>query len=287
VPLPASYRDFVQVFGPGEIAGYFIVFAPGYPNRRSGSLTHFIDVNRGKEIHEALIEVYDDEEFINRMLPFGSTIGGDLIVWDPDDVRDKRKQEYGVYILPDDQTKIVYLASSFQEFVEKVCLGDGFCVIAGPDWTADQEFSPFGYSEPPKRKEVAAADQSTGPETTEAAENRFKQLLTEIAADIMTTIRESDCARTWQDAIFDARFAPEADSHSTHLDVRLRDNTLERKLAASWHVSDLLEEVWRVRAKMVTKNWYGIRVTITPDGEYATDFNFDANCIDEDVLENE
>ncbi len=40
-PLPASYREFIQVFGAGELGGFFRIKAPGYPAASEASLTAF------------------------------------------------------------------------------------------------------------------------------------------------------------------------------------------------------------------------------------------------------
>lgn len=147
IRLPESYKLFVTTFGAGEIGGYFNIFAPGYPNKPSGSIEGLISLVRDPAVREAFIEAYKDVDFLDRMIPFSNSIGGDIIAWDPDDVRDSVNSEYGIYILPDDLDQIVELASSFKEYIENVCLGDAFKKFAGPKWTTIHEFMPFGRRE--------------------------------------------------------------------------------------------------------------------------------------------
>ncbi len=148
--LPESYKTFVEVVGPGEIGAYFIIYAPGYPNQRSGSLEAFLEFHRSPEILKTKVETYGDPAFIKRMVPFSSSIGGDVFVWDPNDVREKRKHEYANYILPDDQQTISLLATSFEQFIDEICLGNGFSRFAGPDWTVMEQFIPAGRRLKPK-----------------------------------------------------------------------------------------------------------------------------------------
>jgi hypothetical protein len=79
------------------------------------------------------------------MVPFSDTIGGDIVVWDPEDVKNDQESEYGIYVLPDDSDRITFLTDSFSSYVTDMCLGSGFDVIAhDPAWAPPQEFVPFG-----------------------------------------------------------------------------------------------------------------------------------------------
>jgi hypothetical protein len=141
--LPASYKGFIRLFGAGEIGAYFNICAPGLPIDCNGSLEGLIQMTRRQHIREAFVETYRDEAFVDRMIPFADTIGGDVIVWDPKDVRDERNYEFGIYVLPNDAYSIVGIATSFLEFIEQVCLGPKFAKIAGPRWKPVQQFMPF------------------------------------------------------------------------------------------------------------------------------------------------
>ncbi len=141
--FPESYKSFVRQIGAGEISEYFNIFAPGYSEKRSGSLEALIDLVRKEAVSESLVEVYGDEAFVRRMIPFADTIGGDLFVWDPEDCRDDCTHEYGIFVFPDDRSTIIQMAASFVEFIDEVCLGDKFRLIAGPSWCAVSQFTPF------------------------------------------------------------------------------------------------------------------------------------------------
>lgn len=144
--LPPSYREFVKVFGPGEIGGYFRIYAPGY-GKSGADLGRFV-----KEIRE-LEEVFRDRfrqkvRFIKRMVPFADTLGGDIIVWGPSEITDP-SSEYSIYMIFEDRDKIAELARSFPAFVQDVCLSDSFGTLVGdPNYKALRQFIPFGTGTP-------------------------------------------------------------------------------------------------------------------------------------------
>ena len=99
IRLPASYREFLHRFGPGELSGYFRISSPIPPQLR-GRVADAFDI-------DALREMLDDPEgywateiaptLTRRLVLFAETIGGDWLLWDVGDVRDPARSEYGVY----------------------------------------------------------------------------------------------------------------------------------------------------------------------------------------------
>ena len=124
--LPVSYREFVLLFGSGEIAEWFNIYAPGYRKPRRKDLGHFIRTFRKLFSERRVRRRWESPDRILRLIQFCDTHGGDYIGWDPEDVRDSAKHEYGIYIMPHSSGWCRPLASSFKEFIQDVCLGDGF-----------------------------------------------------------------------------------------------------------------------------------------------------------------
>jgi hypothetical protein len=137
--LPASYREFLKQFGPGELAGYFCIYGP-FPRRLC------TDGDNPCDLESLWIRVFDPDgswatdiepALTQRLVPFADTIGGDWLFWDINDVRDSGKCEYGVYGASRDwREKIIPVAASFADFVTDVCLGRGFPETEGwkPRW---------------------------------------------------------------------------------------------------------------------------------------------------------
>ncbi|MGE3804824.1 MAG: SMI1/KNR4 family protein [Gemmataceae bacterium] len=132
IKLPRSYRSFAKHVGAGMVSGYFGIAVPGYPGRKLDDLDRFDAYTH--ELKEVFVETFGDAEQFDRFLFFAKTFGGDYIAWDPADVRNRRSHEYGIYVLPRDEDKILFLAKSFLEFVTKVCLGKRWHAVIGGEY---------------------------------------------------------------------------------------------------------------------------------------------------------
>ena len=42
----------------------------------------------------------------------------------------------------------------------------------------------------------------------------------------------------------------------------------------------LLNELWRLQEGHSPETWYGIKITICPDGRYGTEYNYDPDCLE-------
>jgi hypothetical protein len=126
-PLPQSYKEFIHLFGPGEIGEYFRIFGP--------SIEGFQDcgssLEREREVWPEYLTSVGRSDLGERVICFSTTIGGDATFWDPRDVRDPNEHEYGIYVHSRDAMtgKVDFIAGSFQAFIEEVCLGKGFEII--------------------------------------------------------------------------------------------------------------------------------------------------------------
>jgi hypothetical protein len=141
--LPRSYKAFAQVFGPGELGGYYRICIPG--DEKCGydlATEHAL----ASETHSPP-DSYEQGELLGRLLYFASTIGGEFVGWDPLDVTDSTGAEYRVYYITRRATAKA-VAGSFSEFVSEICLKYRLHEFFGwqnnnpPDWPP-QEFLPY------------------------------------------------------------------------------------------------------------------------------------------------
>lgn len=139
--LPASYRAFVETFGPGELGRYFRIHAPGYPGREI-DLGEYVEGMR--QSADMFAEIYGDADLVARMVPFGDTIGGDVIAWDPRALTPKTADEYPIVFLPRDQQKVRPMAPTFPQMVADVCLDKSFGkLVNDPNYEVVREFQPY------------------------------------------------------------------------------------------------------------------------------------------------
>ena len=117
--LPKSYRDFVLVFGAGQLAKDVEIAAPGYPDQRS--IYNLAFRNSCRENEETLLYWPDDERNrLRRFVYFGRYAEQSDVAWDPEDVRNKRAHEYGIWEQRRDLS-FHLLGSSFKQCVENLC----------------------------------------------------------------------------------------------------------------------------------------------------------------------
>jgi hypothetical protein len=142
--LPATYREFLHRFGPGELSRYFRISGP-IPARLKGQVSGVFDL----EAQRGMIEGTEDYQLgtlptsARQLVLFAETVGSDWLFWDVRDVRDPGRTEYGVYGFPRGERHGGELvAESFADFITDVCLGSGFPVYPRHPWEPVWEFSP-------------------------------------------------------------------------------------------------------------------------------------------------
>jgi hypothetical protein len=131
--LPLSYRAFVKVLGPGVLACEYQIAVPGDPNREGGLDLRELNRDLKEGLDEGFLELYDTAEQVSRLVFFCETYRA-WVGWDPAEVSDAQRREYGVYAWGGRDGTLTKLADSFPQFVEEVCLGP-----APPDWD-DERF---------------------------------------------------------------------------------------------------------------------------------------------------
>jgi hypothetical protein len=108
----------------------------------------------------------------------------------------------------------------------------------------------------------------------------FNELLNK-AAKLLFEAIESELGEgvRWRHAVFDAR-SESGDAIVSTFQVELEDKTVK-------YIADIPKariatfKAWRVKDSAFPDKWYGIRITLTPDGECNTVFNYDPECVNE------
>ncbi len=160
--LPPSYREFAKVFGPGELAEGYKVRTPG--SCLTGRSTAISTFNHNCDLAEfnrrlrrpsnplgpdVINDIYNrDKERISRLVCFADSMIGEVIGWDPLDIRDQANGEYGIFIIVRENDHASFLSPSFAAFVHDVCYGARYFELFGDAERADprpQTFRPAAY----------------------------------------------------------------------------------------------------------------------------------------------
>ena len=160
--LPKSYRDFIKVFGPGMLGDDFTVRAPGYfkptTTERSQAFNWWTDLeyfNQSIRKSELIADdgvakaLFQDIERIRSCVFFADNTGGEIIGWDPGDLRNGSSYEYGIYILIRHVKQPTLLAVDFSSFITDVCFGTRYGQIVDPggedgEYLPPKNFRPKG-----------------------------------------------------------------------------------------------------------------------------------------------
>jgi len=118
--LPASYRQFCLVFGPGSFDGAIGIRMAGYRNDDRADICTIN--NKGSMTFERLSKRHSDPVRVQRLIYFADTIGGHEFGWDPVEVTDSENHEYSIYAVLHDDPSVSKVASTFCKFIEDCCL---------------------------------------------------------------------------------------------------------------------------------------------------------------------
>lgn len=124
--LPDSYKAFCQIIGAGEIAETFQITTPYAP----GTYSDLSQDNRmwRENYFNDTIGSWKWRRQLSRVIRFASDYTGASYAWDPVDIVDVDRHEYGVYYMPraDDLERPRRIETTFARFIEVFILGGGF-----------------------------------------------------------------------------------------------------------------------------------------------------------------
>lgn len=111
--------------------------------------------------------------------------------------------------------------------------------------------------------------------------DQFHGMLQEMAAAALSEIKSQIGKKKWKLGFVDIRAPVQGTSWMHKLRVELSDKTIVRSLDAPVGVIALLTKVWDAKDKLFPQKWYGLKLTVFPDGKCETEFNYDADCIND------
>jgi hypothetical protein len=135
--LPASYRTFCQVFGPGGVGDWFEIAVPGFTGSSKDKWNW--DLSAANEFYHKGFEREEaspDPEQFKRSIIFARDCTAAVFFWDPKELTVRKKHEYGIYAMWRD-TSLERVCDTFADFV-KICLHRG-------DRTLYEDVSAIGF----------------------------------------------------------------------------------------------------------------------------------------------
>lgn len=127
IRLPAGFRSFIKLFGPGGFLckdqQQIAILVPGCVGNSAFDMTRFNRIFK-KSLRDSPAQqaFYKDPQQIERLVFFSQTPENDFFAWDPDNVTDSKTFEMPVHQLLRLGEATTVIASTFQDFVETWCL---------------------------------------------------------------------------------------------------------------------------------------------------------------------
>lgn len=120
--LPASYRHFCKVFGPGNVGDWFEIAVPEFKGKTP---TKYDIESLTSKYRESLnrCESLDDPHQLKRAVIFGSDCTGAIYFWDPAEHTDEERNECAIYAVWRDFNR-EQVSDTFWEFAN-ICLHRG------------------------------------------------------------------------------------------------------------------------------------------------------------------
>jgi len=110
---------------------------------------------------------------------------------------------------------------------------------------------------------------------------QFNGILQQMAGLVLSTVESELKKKKWRLAFIDARAPVEGGSCISKLRVILTDGSIIRTMDAPAQVNFRFLEVLDIKDQLFPDRWYGFKLTIFPDGKCETEFNYNANCVND------
>jgi hypothetical protein len=113
----------------------------------------------------------------------------------------------------------------------------------------------------------------------------FQRILDNIGQILLDEVRTEMSAREWSSAFFEIRGAAKSATRISKLRIILpdgkqisQDDPPIEKTPIESILDPMFDHLWKMRDSSFPDKWYGIKVTIHPDGECKVGFNYDSKC---------
>jgi len=111
--------------------------------------------------------------------------------------------------------------------------------------------------------------------------DQFNAIMIELAAALKDFVESELPEGKWEVAFIDIR-APADSSGWTHkVRVERLDGSIEKSLTISGEIVSLFMDAWEIKDEAFLEKWYGVKVSVHPDGKFEIAYNQDPNCFED------
>jgi hypothetical protein len=106
----------------------------------------------------------------------------------------------------------------------------------------------------------------------------FNQKLQEAISLLMGAVQEELGDKPWTFCVLDIRWYPDS-SRKSKTRVHLPKAGQLHFMHTPIEVLYLLDDAWALMDKAFSDKWYGLKITVYPEGKAETEFNYDPKCL--------
>lgn len=110
---------------------------------------------------------------------------------------------------------------------------------------------------------------------------KFKELVKGIASGLAEIASNAAKKKKWRLAYVDRRSPPGGGSSIGKFRIEMQDGSVIRTESIEMDQSMAFMDIDDVKDKAFDKKWYGIKISVMPDGKHAVEFNYDPDCIND------
>ena len=107
----------------------------------------------------------------------------------------------------------------------------------------------------------------------------FNKCVRNIAGYIADGIGVELGKRKWLSAYLDVRSEEEADSRLMKLRIVGGDGKIIKTVDPPPSVHSPLAQIWQEKDEIFPEKWFGLKITVFPDGNCETQINYDPDCV--------
>jgi hypothetical protein len=85
--------------------------------------------------------------------------------------------------------------------------------------------------------------------------------------------------KRWNSAYIDSRWTTDGNTRIGKLRVVLRDGRIFARIRIPQRAAEWLDAIGELKDKAFPEPWYGLKITISPDGSCRLDFDHNTECV--------
>ncbi len=107
----------------------------------------------------------------------------------------------------------------------------------------------------------------------------FDAAITAIVESILRKAQETFGTGEWKHAYVDSRSSTEGGVYIEKFRIEMEDGSIIKTIKVPMEQCELLYDIWQMKDALFPEKWFGIKITVFPNGQSTTEYNLDPDCM--------